>query len=144
MPEGRPECTEAEAAESRVVVPVIEERLDVRKRAIETGRVRIRKVVRECEVVVDEPLSVETVEVRRVPVNRPVDGPIPDRREGDTLIVSVVEEELVVQRRLVLKEELHITKRRSEAHRPRRVTLRAEEATVERVPAGAGEETIRE
>jgi uncharacterized protein (TIGR02271 family) len=70
-----------------------------------------------------------------VPVNRPVDRPVPARYEGDTLIVPVFEETLVVEKRLVLKEELRITKRRAERHRPRRTTLRHEEVSVERIPS---------
>jgi stress response protein YsnF len=85
------------------------------------------------EVLVDEPLLREEVAVERVPVNRVVEGPIPVRSEGDTMIVSVLEEVLVVETRLILKEEVHITTRRTETHTPERVTLRREDVTIERV-----------
>lgn len=117
------------------VIPVTVEELDVRKRTVETGRVRVTKVVREHEEVVDEPLLREEVEVERVPVNRVVEGPVAIRHEGQTTIVPLMEEVLVVEKRLMLKEELRITKRRVEEHSPQRVTLRTEEATVERVTA---------
>jgi uncharacterized protein (TIGR02271 family) len=110
---------------------VVIEEFEVQKRQVETGRVRITKIVQEQEEVVDEPLLQEEIDVRRVPINQPVDGPIPIRHSGDTMIVSLLEEVLVVEKRLMLKEELHITKRQVEVHKPQQVTLRREEAIVE-------------
>jgi uncharacterized protein (TIGR02271 family) len=100
---------------------------------VETGRVRIRKIVHEREEMVDPPLLREEVVIERVPVNRMVDGPIAAYSEEDTLIIPVLEEVLVIEKRLLLKEEVRITKRRVETHRPQRVTLRREEAVVERL-----------
>ncbi len=114
-------------------VPVVEERLNVSKRVRETGRVRITKHVETRQEIVDEPLLREEVEVERVPVDRYVDAPVPVRSEGDTTIVPVLEEVLVVEKRLLLKEELHITKRRTERRQPQDVTLRSERVEVERL-----------
>ena len=124
---------DADAREPPLVLPVIEETLAVETRPVETGRVRIRKVVHEREELVDEPLLREEVTIERVPVNRVVEGPIPVRSEGDTMIVSVLEEVLVVETRLLLTEELRITRRQTETHRPVPVTVRREDVTVERV-----------
>jgi uncharacterized protein (TIGR02271 family) len=115
------------------VVPVMVEELDVQKQKIETGRVRISKVVREHEELVDEPLFREEVIIERVPINRFVEEAIPLRSEGDTIIVSLLEEVPVVEKRLLLKEELRITVRRAEARKPTSVALRSEEASVERI-----------
>jgi uncharacterized protein (TIGR02271 family) len=115
------------------VIPVMVEELDVQKHKTETGRVRISKVVREHEELVDEPLLREEVVIERVPINRFVEEAIPLRSEGDTIIVSLLEEVPVVEKRLMLKEELRITVRRVEAHKPVSVTLRSEEATVEHI-----------
>jgi uncharacterized protein (TIGR02271 family) len=116
-----------------LVIPVIVEEVDVQKRSVETGKVRITKVVHEREAVVDEPLLRDEVEIERVPIERLVEEAIPVRYEGDTMIVSVLEEVLVVEKRLMLKEELHIRKRRVERHQPQCVTLRHEEARVEHI-----------
>jgi uncharacterized protein (TIGR02271 family) len=118
-----------------MVVPVIVEEIEVGKRKVETGRVRVTKRVHEREEVVDEPLLSEEVDIRRVMVGQIVDGPVPIRSEGDVTIIPVLEEVLVVEKRLMLKEELHIIKRRFETHDPQRVTLRGEEVTVERINA---------
>jgi uncharacterized protein (TIGR02271 family) len=129
----RPRGVGVDAREPPLVLPVIEETLTVDTRPVETGRVRIRKVVHEREALVDPPLLREEVIIERVPVNRVVEGPIPVRYEGDTMIVSVLEEVLVVETRLLLTEEVRITTRRTETHTPTRVTLRREDVTIERV-----------
>ena len=53
------------------------------------------------------------------------------RREGDTLIVPIVEEEIVVTKRLVVREELRITKRRIARHEEVSDTVRKEEMQIE-------------
>jgi uncharacterized protein (TIGR02271 family) len=115
-------------------IPLAREELEVGKREVETGRVRIHKVVREHEELIDTPLMHEEIDVQRVPVNRELDAPAQPRQEGDVLIVPVVEERLVVQKRLVLVEELHVRRRAVERPHQERVVLRSEEAVVERDP----------
>jgi uncharacterized protein (TIGR02271 family) len=119
--------------DERIVMPVVAETLDVQKRKVQTGGVRIKKVVHEREEIVDEPLMREEVQVKRVPINRVVEAPVPVRHVGNTMIISLLEEVLVVEKRLMLKEELHITKGEVETYKPQRITLRTEEAVVERV-----------
>jgi hypothetical protein len=58
-----------------------------------------------------------------VPINRVVDAPVPVAHVGNTMIISLLEEVLVVEKRLMLKEELHITKGEIETYKPQRVTL---------------------
>ena len=126
------------AAGGRVVVPVISEELAVGKREVESGRVRVTKLVREEQQTVDQPLFVEQVQVERVPVNRVVDQPVSVRQEGDTMIVPLLEEVLVVEKKLMVREEVRITRRRTETHKPQTVTLRKEDVKVERVEGRAG------
>jgi uncharacterized protein (TIGR02271 family) len=123
-----------EDQDAPTVVPVLVEELEVQKRVVETGKVRLTKVVHERETTVDEPLVREHVAISRVPMQRVVEGPIPMREEQGTTIISVVEEVLVVEKRWMLREEIHIRKRRTETHQPQPITLRSEEVQVERVP----------
>lgn len=116
-----------------LILPVIAESVVVQKQTRITGRVRISKAVHEREEVVDEPLLRRTVHVERVPINRVVEDEIPVRYEGDTIIVPVLEEVLVVEKRLMLKEELHITQQQEELRQPQRIVLRNEDITVERL-----------
>lgn len=117
----------------QVTLPVIAEVVEVNKRVVPTGAVRIQKTVSEREEVVDPPLYTETYEVRHILLNREIEGPIAIRQEGDTTIYPVVEEVLVVTKQLVLREEVHVTRRIAESHRPERILLRSEEIAVERI-----------
>ena len=58
------------------------------------------------------PLFREDCDVERVPIKRMIDQPAEVRQEGDTLIIPLMEEVLVVEKRLMLREELHIRRRR--------------------------------
>jgi len=115
------------------VVPVVEERLLLGKQSVETGRVIVRKRVVEEQQAFEQPLTKEEVVVERVAVERFVDGPVAERQEGDTLIVPVMEEVLVVEKRLMLKEEVRITRRVSQVHQRDEATLRREEVEIERI-----------
>jgi stress response protein YsnF len=113
-------------------IPLIEEEAVVEKHARPTATVRVRTKTHEREEDIDEVLTSEIVDVKRVPVERYVDAPAPVREEGDTTIVSVHEEVLVVEKRLLLKEELHLTTRKEERRETHRVSLRGESAEIER------------
>jgi uncharacterized protein (TIGR02271 family) len=115
-----------------VVIPVVQEEMQVGHRVTETGRIRVNKTVNEREEVVDEPLVREDFEIERLPVNRVLDKPMEVEYEGDTMLLPVMEEEIVVEKRLILKEVIRVTRRKKEIHQPQRVTLRSEEVTVER------------
>jgi len=116
------------------VIPLIVEHAVVQKQRVESGRVRLHKSVRERQEIIDQLLYREEAQIEHVPVNRIVDQAEAPRNEGDTLIVPLMEQTLVVEKRLMLKEELRITKRQIEYHEPQRVTLRREEVQVERTP----------
>jgi uncharacterized protein (TIGR02271 family) len=115
-----------------LVIPIVDEELRVQKQVRHTGVVEIRKTVHERTEIVDQPLQSEEVEVERIPVNRIVDGPLQIRHEGNTLIVPLLEEVLVVEKRLLLREEVHIKKLRKEVHEPQEVLLREERVEVVR------------
>ena len=113
-------------------VPLLEERLDVGKRTVATGVVRTKTSIEERIETVDLALRRDDVEIVRVPVNRPVDAPVPTRQEGDTTIVSLHEEVPVVTRQLVLVEEIHLRLRSSVQDISQPVALRRERMDVER------------
>lgn len=126
-----------------IVIPVLSEELRPGVRRVPTGGVRVKKRVGEDEEIIDQPLRSEQVEVRRVLRDEVVSGPLPVRHEGDTVIVPVVKEVLKTQKQFVLTEEIHVTKRVVEQRHVQRVTLKHEQAEVERLdaagnPCGAG------
>ena len=121
--------------QERELISVVEEQAVVSKRKELTGGVRVRTMVREEENVVDEPLASEEVDVERMPLDRWVDGPVPVRQEGQTTIVTLTEEVVVLEKRLRAVEEVRITKRQTVRHEPQTVTLRREEALIDRLTA---------
>ena len=126
--------------DDRETLPVVEERAVVTKHKKLTGGVRVRTVVREDEEIVDAPLGTERVEVARVPLDRWVEAPVPVRQEGDTTIITLHEEVVVVEKRLRATEEVHLTRARSTRSAPQRVTLRREEAVVEQLDVATAED----
>lgn len=121
------------APEDAAVLPVIQERLDVTRRVVETGAVRVRKLVHEDVVEVNRRHVTDCVQTERLPVGRVVQGSQPVRHEGDTMIVPIVEERMVVCKQLVLVEEIRITRRREIREVPEEVTLKRESVVVERL-----------
>lgn len=114
------------------VIPVIQEEAHIAAQAIERGRVRITKRVHTQEETVDTPLRQERVQVERVSVEQIVESPVTMHYDGDTLVIPVMEEVLVVEKRLLLKEEVRVTKYVGETQHQETVSVRAEEVAVER------------
>ncbi|MFM7235330.1 MAG: YsnF/AvaK domain-containing protein, partial [Cyanobium sp.] len=116
-----------------LMIPVVEEQLEVSRERVETGRVRISKSVESREEVVDEPLNREKIRVEHVPINQVVSGDIPQiREEGDVTVIPILEERVVTRTELVLVEEVRVHRERSEYRDPQRITLRKEVVAVER------------
>ncbi|MBC6606555.1 YsnF/AvaK domain-containing protein [Hymenobacter sp. BT188] len=111
----------------------MEEQLQIGKDVVETGRIRVSKTVHEEQQVVDVPIIQEEVNVKRVAINQYVATPPAVRYEGDTMIMPILREVLVVEKRLLLVEEVRITKHQTETRAPQQVTLRKEEIYLQRV-----------
>ncbi len=124
---------------STTALPLVEETLDVSKRVVERGGYRVTKRVDTRDEIVDEPLQRVHVDVERRPVGRLLDddGSMPaPRHEGDTTIYPVVEEVLVTQKRLLLTEEIRVTRRIEVRSAPQTVALRKETVSIERLDDG--------
>lgn len=122
-----------QAHDPNTVIPVIEEQLRISKVWQETGRVQVSKTVTEEAVDYSVPLNQEEVIMERKPINQYVDtAPAASRYEGDTLIIPVLKEVLVVEKKLMLVEELHIRKRHSEQIVTGTETVRKESVEVNR------------
>ena len=116
-------------------VPLLREELRVEKRNVLTGKVRVRSVVDVVEEVARATLEDQRIEVTRVPVGKEIDEAPSVRTEGDVVIVPVIEEVLVVEKRLVLKEELHIRRHVTHENVEVPVTLRKQRGVIEHVAA---------
>lgn len=121
-------------------VPLLEETAVVTKREVSTGKVQIKTHVDTVEEMVRADLRAESVDVTRVPIDKVVDRAPELRIEGDTTIIPICEEVLFVEKRLVLKEELHVRRRVETETTETPVMLRRQRGTVERLdPTGEPE-----
>lgn len=118
------------AGQTVATIPVAREELRIEKRQHVSERVVVQIVPRTRRELIDIPLAEENVEVERVAVNRYVEGPVPVREEGDVTIIPVLEEVLVIEKRLRVKEEIRLIRRKSVRREPREVELRTEEVRV--------------
>ena len=114
-----------------IAIPLVEERLRVGAKATETGRVRVRTVTEAREEIAAADLRREEVEVERVPRNEEVAAPPPVREEGDVTIVPVVEERLVVEKKLFVVEEIRLRRKTVVEREEMPVTVRTQRAVVQ-------------
>ena len=101
-----------------------------------TGRVRVSTETETFAEVVRQELRGMRAEVVRMPINRalePGETPPEPRTEGEVMIIPIFEEVIVVEKRLVLKEELHITQHLTTETVEVPVDLRRQRAVVERL-----------
>ncbi len=106
MPTPIVEFPETAEVSETLVLHAEEAVVNVVRVAGDTVRVSTRTRVRD--EAIEVPLVHERVEIERVAIDRIVDAVPPVRQEGDVTVLSVVEEVLVVERRLVLKEEVRV------------------------------------
>lgn len=127
--------------EAELVIPVIEERLEVTREVVDTGRtLRLRKQVEEVRSEGRVPVQAEVVDVQRVPIGRVVDVPPAVRHEGNVIVVPVLEERLVTRKELVLVEEIRLTRRRETTEAEiEPLLLRKERVVAERFDPETGE-----
>jgi uncharacterized protein (TIGR02271 family) len=138
--------TEKLDRDGEVVLPLLEEALRLGKRRVETGRVRISVSTANDERLMRETLRTERAEVERVQVNRDLaegdTAPVARWEDDGTLVVPVVEEVLIIERRLVLREEVRLRLVAVDEVVEQSVTLRRQQANVEHLPASGAETSV--
>ncbi|THH41669.1 DUF2382 domain-containing protein [Neolewinella litorea] len=126
----RNEVINREVPADEAIIPVVKEQLVFTSQPTVTGEVKVEKRVRT--ETVDVPLTTidTSYRERRHTVNRVIDS-IPEvRYEGDRIVIPVVREEEVVTKRLVLVEEIHLTKEQRVTERTTSVSLRSEQVNI--------------
>lgn len=115
-------------------IQVVEEHARIVTREVATGRVQVRLATEEVEELVQATLAGRRATIERVPMDVELTEPPAVRQEGDVIVVPVVEEVLVVERRLRLREEirLHLVATQEEVALP--VRRRVQRAEVHRLP----------
>jgi len=122
---------QATAEAETATLELQEERLVAHTALEETGRVRIRKEVEDLPRRLEVDAYVEEVTVEHVPVGRIVKEQEPAREEHGVYIVPIYEEQLVVVKRLVLKEEIRIHRQSTTEKRLFEDTVRHERLVID-------------
>ncbi|MBA3426700.1 MAG: DUF2382 domain-containing protein [Rubrobacter sp.] len=108
-----------------------EEELGVGTREREAGSVKVRKSVYTEREQVRVPGRREEVDVERIPVEGEAREVSEAEIGEDEVVVQVFEEEVVVSKRIVLKEEIRLRNRVVEEEEIVEVDLRKEEVEIE-------------
>jgi stress response protein YsnF len=119
--------------EKELVVPLASEELRLDKREISTGKVRVQTVVETVDELARATVEEESLDVQRVPVGKVVPEPPCIRIEGD--VIPVLAEKMIVEKRLVLVEEVHIRRTKSSRLVEMPVKLRKQKAVIDPTPA---------
>jgi len=135
-------------AGGEAVVPVVEEELQVGKRKVEKGSVKVKTSVTETPVEADVHLHEEHVKVKRRPVDRPATGAdLAAFREGTIEMKESAEEAVVSKRARVIEEVVLSKEGRDKKHtvrdKVRRTDVDVEEADTPAVVTDEGFETYR-
>jgi uncharacterized protein (TIGR02271 family) len=116
----------------------MEEQIDIGKRAVERGGVRVRTYVRETPVEEQVTLREEHVRVERRPADRAADDLLPDAFQDRTIEVRETAEEAVVSKTARVTEEVVIRKDVEERVETVRDTVQRTEVEVEDTRGGVG------
>lgn len=122
----------ASSAASGSVIPVVEEELQVGKRKVETGGVKVKTSVTETPVETDVNLHSEKVKVERRAVDRPITDADAAFREG-TIELKETAEQAVVRKRARVVEEVVLRKEGEDATKTVRDKVRKTNVDVENV-----------
>ena len=110
---------------------VLQEQVNIDKKIVESGKVVINKKVHKEDKDVEVPVSHEEVEIKKVTINKYVTEAPDVRYEGNTTIIPVIKEVAVIEKKLLLVEEIHVIKHVVEKTEEHIVPLRKEEIQVE-------------
>ena len=127
--------TSAPEREERVLLH--SEQAEVRRQTKLAGRVSVSTVTKTREELIDELLTHENVEIERISIRQLVDEIPTIREEGDLIVIPLVEEVVIVERRVLLKEEIRIRRVKTTERYQETVTLREQDAVITRKPAQA-------
>ena len=116
---------------------VLHEQVNIDKETVVSGKVVIRKNVHEENEMITVAVSHEEVKIKKVAINKYVDAAPEIRYEGETTIIPVIKEVLIVEKKFLLVEEVHVTKHVVTETREHTVPVRKEEVSVERYTRNA-------
>ena len=119
-------------AEQHEAIPLAEEQAEIGTTKVVDSRIRINRSTTTAEKLLEAEMWREEVEIKHIQKNEVLaEGYFPQvRQEGDVLIVPVIEEQVEIIRRHILREEVHIHRMRKSEQFQQSVTLRSQEIEI--------------
>jgi len=114
-------------------IPVIEEEMEIGKREVQGGGVRVRSHVTEQPVDESITLREEHVDVQRRPVNREVSAADMTRMKDETIELTERREEPVVSKKARVKEEITVKKTAGQRTEHVRDTVKKTDVSVDKM-----------
>ena len=142
-----PDADERDDLQEDLRVQRSEEEVRAGIREREAGRVSVRKSVHTEREVVRVPKRREEVDIERVPAvgeAREASGATEEDIGEDEMVLQIFEEEVVVTKRVVLKEEIRLRKRVVEDEETVEVDLRKEEVDIDDQSGRQGSLAVQE
>ncbi|HLP72965.1 MAG TPA: DUF2382 domain-containing protein [Bacteroidales bacterium] len=112
------------------IIPVISEEVVTGRRLVRKASILIGKSISTAEVEIDVPLTEDQFDIERVPVNQYLDSQPEIRYEGNTTVIPVMKEVMV--KRLLLTEEIRITRKVKLTKKTEKVKLKKQEVKITR------------
>ena len=129
-----PDTPGADRATDHASFDVVEERLRVARRSVDSGGVRVSTEVETTEELVSLALRQQAASVERIAVDRVVETAPEPRLDGDTIVIPVIEERPVVTTQLVVTEEIRVRLTQETRTEERSVPLRRERVRIDEIP----------
>jgi uncharacterized protein (TIGR02271 family) len=129
---GRRKEKSAASTEEEKTIQLNEERAEVRKREVDAGGVRLRKVIRT--ETVNRPVEVkrEDVEIERVPAEEGRSADASSNFEEEEIYIPLRQEEAVMHKETHRSEDVRVGKKSRKEHQDLSETVRKEDIEVER------------
>ena len=119
------------AVDAERTLELREEQLVARKELREVGEITVRTVIEEVPGRLEVEAQREEVEIEHVPMGQVVAERVGPYEEDGVLVVPIYEEQLVVVKRLMLKEHLRVRRVATTEHQLFEDTLRRDRLVVE-------------
>jgi uncharacterized protein (TIGR02271 family) len=127
---GRSRASDDLRRDEEIRIPIVEEEISTEKHAREAGSVVIHKGVVTEEEQISVPVTKEKVYVERVETDRPLEAQDKATFEDEEIRVPIMEEQVEVQKRPVVKEEVRVRKTTEQEKRSTSGQVRKEKVDI--------------
>ncbi len=122
---------DAKSDNKDITLALAEEKVDVSRETVVERTVTVKRLTSESHERINMTLRQQKVKVTHFPCNKVVEKVPEIREENGVIIIPVVEEEIEVIRRIVLREEVHIAVEEKQIQHEQPVSLRKQYVEIQ-------------